>query len=192
MRKITLQNQEIDVKDCWKDLTTSEYISLMELYSESKDMVAELFLVKFISVLTSKDESFITSLYEEELLEFPDIISGFKIDEFIEVEQKSFILNGQLYAYTIPSQLTLGEKISIKLLEKNSKSQYEQWLNLLTVLIKPAKEKTNEFGEVEYIIDQFDGNIDTLNKRKELLKEIPGINSMYIIKAFTDGRLKSQ
>jgi hypothetical protein len=192
MRIVKLQNEDVNVKDCWMDLTTAEYISLMELYAESADMVSELFLVKFITILTGKDQDFISSLYEEELLEFPDIISSFKTDDFLEVEQKSFILGGQLYSYVIPNKLTLGEKISIKLLEKNSKSQYEQWLNLLTVLIKPAKEKTNEFGEVEYIIDQFDGNIDTLNKRKELLKEIPGINSMYIIKAFTDGRLKSQ
>jgi hypothetical protein len=190
MRIVRLQNEDVNVKDCWKDLTTAEYISLMELYSESKDMVSELFLVRFITILTGRDEDFITSLYEEDLLEFPDIIASFKIDDFTEVEEKSFNLNGQLYTYVVPNKLTLGEKISIKLLEKNSKTQYEQWLNLLTILVRPAKEKTNEFGEVEYTIEPFVGDINILNKRKELLKEIPGINSMFIIKAFTDGRLK--
>lgn len=191
MRKVKLQNQEVDVKDCWKDLTTAEYISLMELYNESKDMVPELFLVKFITILTGKDENFITSLYEEELLEFPEIITGFKLDEFADIEQKSFTLDGKLYAYTIPNQLTLGEKISIKLLEKNSKSQFEQWLNILSILIRPATEKVNEFGETEYEIEPFNGDINILLKRKELFKQIPGVNSMYIVKSFTDGRLKS-
>lgn len=191
MKIVRLQNEDVDVKDCWKDLTTAEYITLMELYSESQELLPELFLVKFISVLTGKDNDFICSLYEEELLEFPDIITGFKVDEFGDVEQKSFLLNGQLYSYNIPSQLTLGEKISIKLLEKNSKSQFEQWLNILCILIRPAKEKTNEFGEVVYELEPFVGDINILNKRKELFKQIPGINSMFIVKAFTDGRLKS-
>jgi hypothetical protein len=162
----------------------------MELYGESKDMVPELFLVKFISILTSKDENFITSLYEEELLEFPEIITGFKLDEFADVEEKSFTLDGRLYSYNLPSQLTLGEKISIKLLEKSSKSQYENWLNLLSILVRPAEEYTDEFGEKKYKLEPFNGDIDILNKRKELFKQIPGIHSMYIIKAFTDGRLK--
>jgi hypothetical protein len=190
MRIVRLQNEDVNVKDCWKDLTTAEYISLMELYSESTDMVAELFLVKFISILTEKNVDFISSLYEEELMEFPDVIAGFKIDEFADIEQKSFILEGKLYSYNLPNQLTLGEKISIKLLEKNSKSQFEQWLNLLTILVRPAKEKTNEFGEIEYELEPFVGDINVLNRRKELFKQIPGINSMFIVKAFTGGRIK--
>ena len=44
MRKIKLQNEEVDVKDCWSDLTTAEYISLMDLYSESQELLPELFL----------------------------------------------------------------------------------------------------------------------------------------------------
>lgn len=191
MRKITLQNQEIDVRDNWKDLTTGEYIKLMELYAESKEMIPEIFLVKFISILTGKDDDFINSLYEEELTEFLEIINGFKLDEFIDEDQKSFILDGKLYSYVIPKDLTLGEKISIKLLEKNTSSQYEQWLNILTILVRPAEEVRNEFGEIEYKIEPFKGDIDILNRRKELLKQIPGVNSMYIVKAFTDGRLKS-
>jgi hypothetical protein len=190
MRIVRLQNEDVNVKDSWKDLTTAEYISLMELYSESKDMVPELFLVKFISILTEKDVNFISSLYEEELMEFPDVIAGFKLDEFADVEQKSFILEGNLYSYNLPNQLTLGEKISIKLLEKNSKSQYEQWLNLLAILVRPAKEKVDEFGGVQYELEPFVGDMNILNRRKELFKQIPGINSMFIVKSFTDGRLK--
>jgi len=190
MRIIKLQNEDVNVKDTWIDLSTAEYISLMELYTESADMVPELFLVKFISILTGKSVDFISSLYEEELMEFPDVIAGFKLNEFADTEQKSFILEDKLYSYNLPNQLTLGEKISIKLLEKNSKSQFEQWLNLLAVLVRPAKEKTNEFGEIEYELEPFVGDINILNKRKELFKQIPGVNSMYIVKSFTDGRLK--
>jgi hypothetical protein len=190
MRIIRLQNQDVNVKDCWKDLTTSEYIDLMELYNKSKDIIPEQFLVNFISILTSKDEHFINSLYEEELIEFTDVIAGFKLDEFADIEEKSFIIDGRLYSYNIPNQLTLGEKISIKLLEKNSKSQFEQWLNILCILLRPAKEYIDEFGEKKYDIEPFNGDIEVLQKRKELFKQIPGVNSMFIIKSFTDGRLK--
>lgn len=189
MRIIKIQEQDLSVKDNWNDFSTGNYIDLMELYSKSKDMIPEIFLVKFIGILIDKDENFIGSLYEEELLEIQDIITEFQKNEFKEVEQRAFILNGNLYSWNNPNQLTLGEKISIKLLEKESKSQFENWLNLLAILVRPAKEKINEFGEKEYILDPFDGNIDTLNKRKELFKEIPGINSMFIINSFIAGRL---
>lgn len=191
MRKLILGNEEVNVKDCWEDLSTGEYISLMELYSVSKDLVPEAFLVKFISILIDRDEKFINSLYEDDLVEFIEIINNFKMDEFVEKEQKTFLINDVLYSYNIPNKLTLGEKISIKLLEKNSKSEFEQWLNILCILIRPAKEKTNEFGEIEYELEPFVGDIEILNKRKELLKKIPGVASMSIIKSFTDGRLKS-
>lgn len=191
MRKLILGNEEVDVKDCWEDLSTGEYISLMELYSVSKDLVPEAFLVKFISILIDRDEKFINSLYEDDLVEFIEIINNFKMDEFVEKEQKTFLINDVLYSYNIPNKLTLGEKISIKLLEKNSKSEFEQWLNILCILIRPAKEKTNEFGEIEYELEPFVGDIEILNNRKELLKKIPGVASMSIIKSFTDGRLKS-
>ena len=118
------------------------------------------------------------------------IISGFKLDEFGDVEQKSFVIDGNLYSYNLPSKLTLGEKISIKVLEKNSKSQFENWLNILTILIRPSKEKVNEFGEVEYEVEPFNGDITVLEKRKEIIKKIPGVNSMFVIKSFTDGILK--
>jgi hypothetical protein len=88
MRIIKLQNEDVNVKDTWIDLSTAEYISLMELYTESADMVPELFLVKFISILTGKSVDFISSLYEEELMEFPDVIAGFKLNEFADTEQK--------------------------------------------------------------------------------------------------------
>lgn len=191
MRKITLQNQEVDVKDSWEDLTTEEYIQLMELYAESNDLIPELFMIKFIAILCNKDEAFLSSLYEEELLEFPTIIANFKLDEFADIEKKSFILEDRLYSWTTPNQLTLGEKISIKLLEKSSKSQFEQWLNILSILVRPAKEKVNEFGDIEYELEPFNGDINILMKRKELLKKLPGVYSMFIIKAFTDGRPKS-
>lgn len=188
MRIIKIQNEDLPVKDNWTDFSTGDYIELMDLNSKSKDMLPEIFLVKFISILIDKDENFINNLYEEELIEVQDVITTFQQSEFKDVEKRTFVINDILYSWKNPNQLTLGEKISIKLLEKESKSQFENWLNLLAILVRPAKEKTNEFGEIEYILDPFDGNIDTLNKRKELFKQIPGVNSMFIINSFIGGR----
>jgi len=188
MRAVILQNEEIHVKDNWEDFTTGEYIELMTLYSESKDMLAEIFLIKFISILTGKDENYINNLYEEDLVEIQDIITDFQTKEFKEVQVKEFIINGVLYSWKNPNNLTLGEKISIKVLEKGGKTPFDSWLNLLAILVRPAKTKTNEFGETEYELDKFDGNIEILNKRKELFKQIPGVNSMFIINSFIGGR----
>jgi hypothetical protein len=191
MKLVKVREKEINVTENWNEISLDGYVKLLQLFEEKEkgELIEEIFLIKFISILTGIEEEFYYNLYDNEIEEISKIIEDFNKIEFKTKDEKKFILNDKVYSYVTPQKLTMGENISIKLLEKKSKNQYESWLNILSILIRPAKEVTDEFNETILVCDDFDGNIDTLIRRKELIKSIPGVNALYIIEAFTLGRV---
>ena len=151
-------------------------------------MIQEEFLVKFITIISTLDESFTNELYEDELNLFTDLVNNFTIEGLKPERADHFVFDDKIYSYNNIGKLTLGEKISLKLLEKNMKDEYDLWLNILGILVRPAVKKTNEFNETYYEVESFVGDIDLINKRRELVKSIPAINAIHIIENFTNGR----
>ena len=188
MDKITIRDKEANVANQWQDLTVEQYIDITKLYEQTTETIEEDFLINFLLIITDLDRDFIETLYEDELEPFVETIKKFDMKEFKGVKVDHFILNDQIYSYKQASKLTLGEKVSLKLLEKKSTTQTETWLNILSIMIRPAKVNKNEFGEDIYIVEPFDGDIETLEKRKELIKKIKAINAFYIVEGFIDGR----
>jgi hypothetical protein len=188
MRNITIREKEFKVMDNWADLSVQKYIEIAKLYNQYEHLIQEEFLVKFITIISTLDESFTSELYEDELLLFTDLVNNFSMETLKAEKIDHFIFDDKIYSYNNIGKLTLGEKISLKLLEKNMKDEYDLWLNILGILVRPALKKTNEFNEVYYEVESFVGDIDLIDKRKELIKSIPAINAIYIIENFTSGR----
>lgn len=188
MKQITIRDKELNVIDSWDEITVGQYINLMESYSKLGTISDEEFLLEFIGVLTTVDKDFLFDLYEEELTEFVDLVDNFQLEKFLTEDCKTFTFNDRLYSYVPANKLTVGETISLKLLASNNKTQFDDWLNILSIVIRPATETTNEFGEKQYQIEKFNGDIDIINKRKELIKNIPAKNGLHITSAFMNGR----
>jgi hypothetical protein len=182
-----MNQKEVNIIENWSEITTGQYNELVDLYEKVDDLTEELFLLKFIQILSNLTEEDIYALYDEDLLIFTELMSNFNLVNFKPEKKDSFILNGQLYSYNLPSKLTFGEKISISLLQKRAKTKYDEWLNILSIFIRPATETQNEFGDKKYIVEAFNGDIDIILKRKELLKQIPAINTLWILTAFMNG-----
>jgi hypothetical protein len=130
---------------------------------------------------------FNSDLTDDEVERLIECLSPFKT-KMVPEKADSFLINGVLYSYNIPDKLTFGENVSIKILEKQSKSQYEGWLNILSIIIRPATESKNEFGETIYNVEPFNGDIETIKRRKELLLNIPCDAALWIIEAFMSGK----
>ena len=188
MKIIEIKGQEFKVVDNWLDLSVEKYIQIANLHSKIADMVEEEFLVEFIKVISTIGGDFINDLYEDDLTFFIELMNNFNLKELKAEKSTHFILNSNLYSYNDIGKLTLGEKISLKLLEKNNASEYETWLNILSILVRPATKKSNEFNEDVYKVEKFVGDITIINKRKDLVKNIPAVNALYIIQSFTSGR----
>lgn len=188
MKVIKIKDKEFKVIDNWLDLSVEKYIQIANLHSKIEDMIEEEFLVEFIKVISTIGDDFINDLYEDELTFFIELMNSFNLSQLKGEKSSHFILDNRLYSYNDIGKLTLGEKISLKLLEKNNASEYETWLNILSILVRPATKKSNEFNEDVYEVEKFVGDISIINKRKDLVKNIPAINALHIIQSFTIGR----
>ena len=188
MKTIIIREKEFKIIDDWSDVTVEKYIEIANLHSKVNQMIEEEFLIEFIKVISNIDQDFINDLYEEDLLFFVDLMNNFNLSELKPIKAAHFIFDDKLYSYNDIGKLTLGEKISLKLLEKNNNSEHDTWLNILSILVRPAIKHTNEFNEDVYEVSKFEGNIDVINKRKELVKTIPAINALHIIQSFIIGR----
>jgi hypothetical protein len=188
MKTLEVKGKEFRIIDSWNDITVEKYIEIAILHSKIEDMVEEQFLVDFIKIISDLTDDFINNLYEEDLLFFIELMNIFNISKLEPIKTNHFIFNDKLYSYNDVGKLTLGEKISLKLLEKNNKSEHETWYNILSILIRPANKKINEFNEEVFEVEPFIGDIEIITKRKELVKKIPAVNALHIIQSFTIGR----
>lgn len=189
MKKETIQSLEILIPENWNEIKLQDFIEIMNLYSEYDNMVEEEFLIKLIAKLTNTDPNFYfnSDLTDEEIEIIINALSPFKT-KMIPEKVDSFVINNTLYSYNIPDKLTFGENVSIKILDKNCKTQYESWLNILSILIRPATESKNEFGEITYIVEPFNADIEIIKRRKELLKNLPCDAAVWIIESFMSGK----
>jgi hypothetical protein len=188
MKTIVIREKEFKVIDDWSDVTVEKYIEISKLHSKINEMIEEEFLIEFIKVISNIDQDFINNLYEEDLLFFVDLMNNFNKNELKPIKATHFIFEDKLYSYNDIGKLTLGEKISLKLLEKNNVSEHDTWLNILSILIRPSTKHINEFNEDIFEVSKFDGDIDIINKRKDLVKNIPAVNALHIIQSFITGR----
>lgn len=188
MKTITIREQEFKIIDDWSDVSVEKYIQIANLHTKMNELVEEEFLIEFIKIISTIEEDFINNLYEDDLLFFIELMNNFNLNELKPIKANHFIFDNKLYSYNDIGKLTLGEKISLKLLEKNNSSEHDTWLNILSILIRPATKITNEFNEDVYEVSKFEGDIDIINKRKELVKQIPAINALHIIQSFIIGR----
>jgi hypothetical protein len=191
MATIKIREREINVTENWEQVDLEQCIKIIKLFDEmgQGELIEEQFLVNFIECITDLTSDEMMNFYSEELVIFTEYIDNFKdVSKLQRQECKSFNLNDIVYAVVIPSKLTLGEEISIKLLQKSSADRYDTWLNLLTILVRPGIEKKNEFGETFYEVEPLKADIELLNKRKQLLKKIPAVNALWIVEAFSAGR----
>lgn len=188
MKQIKIKEKEYNLIEGWDEMTLGNYINLVTLQEQKDSFIEEEFLLKFIPLICNVEEEVLTECYEEDLLPFVDLLSNFKIDSFKKEEKRHFNFNNIDYSVVIPSKLTMGENISIKILEKSSNNPFDTWLNLLSILVRPSTSSTDEFGEIIWTPEPFKGDITILRKRKEILLDIPAVNAMWIIEAFTVGR----
>lgn len=192
MKNIIIKDKIVSVIGGWEEISIEKYLKLQDLYTKQQngEILPELFIIKFIPLISDLLEEDLYSMYEEDLQPFTKIFEEFSQDLFVVKPSSHFTFNGVDYVATNNGKLTMGEIISQKLLEKGSISNIDSIYNLLSIIVRPAIVKTNEFGETIYEAVPFDADIDILLKRKELFKNLPAVNAMYIVESFINGKKK--
>lgn len=190
MEKIKIREIEYDIASQWEDIKIGQYYKIIELYKQIDDISEDSFILRMVSILMDKELNFFYKLYPSELSVFIPIINKFNVNDFKKSDEKRLTINGNLYSYIIPNELNIGEKETINYLQRKSKTVNEEWLNLLSVLIRPVVEEKNEFGDIVYVTDDNfdDANLSIIEKRKEyILRDLSAVNAMYILESFMNG-----
>ena len=196
MKLHNILGKELNAPEGWQDITIYKYKQIMELMVKSTSdgillIPHEQFMIEHCSVLLDVDPYFFydADIDDETINILVEIMKPFNIKMPVE-KADCFRINGTLYSYNVPDKLTFGEQMSIKLLESHSETVFDSWLNLLTILVRPAQEVVDrEFGTTEYIVGKFKvEDADKLLKRRDLFKSLPAGPAYWIIQAFQDGR----
>jgi hypothetical protein len=188
MKTIKIKEKDISILESWNDVNFNKYIELLDLFQQKNNLIEEQFLVEFIKLITDMNEDDVMNMVDDELTDFINIFPNFNVELIEKKEPKVLEIEGNKYVVVVPTKLTIGENISIKLLEKTSKNVMESWLNLVTILTRPAVENKDELGHTYYTPAPFKGDMEVINKRKELIKTIPVSNAVWIIDSFTAGK----
>lgn len=188
MKTIKIREKEINVKTTWNELTIKEYLDIINLQNND-DMIDEEFAVELIYILSGLEKSFLYSLYTSEMNNLSEIVNDFNISDTLKSNPFNKLeIDGIVYTPVNVNELTTGETISLKIMRKDNKSELDNILNMLSILIRPGKEVVDEFGETKLVPVEFDGDIDVLKKRKEIFKNINAENAIWILENFTGGK----
>lgn len=187
MKIIEFEDKVYNIPECWDDVTLKIYIRLAKL-EEIKNTytIDELYLIKVIECLCDVEDGDLDDLTIDILNE----ISKYII--FVQDEQKpsnAKIIKIGDTIYSFPSdlnKLTIGEYVSIKTLQENSKSQAEIIPDILSIILRPADEvKDSETGVISYKQKRFDAL--NMEYRKELFMDIPVMDLIGPINFFLNG-----
>ena len=188
MKTIKINEKEVTHIEDWSEMSMGNYLKLIELQTNKDNLLEEQFLLQFITLISDLTYEELDAFYEEDLMPLALELKSFNIENFVKQEKRHFVFNGIDYCVVIPNKLTMGENISLKLLEKKSINLMDSWLNIISILIRPATKSIDEFGEIIYTPNKFEGDELLLLKRKELFKQVPAVNAIWILEAFTLGR----
>lgn len=187
MKIITIKGKDYNIYENWNEITIEDFYKIKSI-SDNKDLILEQIVMMVIEAISDIPNDVLMNLLQSETTIIAPYVKNFDLNTFEAVKQTEFTFGDVLYTTVIPQELTNGEYISQKVLDKKYPEVIDKWLNILSILIRPATEKTNEFGEKYYVPDAFSNDISILEKRKEFIKKIPAIHGLWIINAFTYGR----
>jgi len=190
MKQITIREKQYEAVTDWREVSMENYLKIVKIY-EDKTLINEEKMLYLVPILTNISLQDCYGFYDEDFIPFSEILKeNLTTDKFVKENKELFYLNGRNYIVVNPNRLTFGETVTLKQLEKNSSTMEDRIYNILSIIVRPAEEKPNEFGEKIYEPCDFDADPKILEKRKEVLKQIPAVNALYIVDAFISGRKK--
>ncbi|RYY51483.1 MAG: hypothetical protein EOO06_00325 [Chitinophagaceae bacterium] len=161
METFIVNGKEFKMATKWDEITLRQYISICKL-EENKELypIPEYLGLKRIEILCNAQDG---ELDELPLSEWERINTG--LNDLLNHKPEPRLvdhvnINGVDYStkrITNLFELTSGEYISIKTIQKQSDSVYDTIHKVLAVLIRPAtKNVDHETGKEEWVVEKFD------------------------------------
>jgi hypothetical protein len=188
MKKFTLNEKEYNMPTCWDDMSLGIYVKLAKLDEEKQAFgMPELYLLKIIEALCCAEPNELDDLTLDLVGELSNEVGYLNNEPKWSSSSRHLLINDVDYAFPEDlNKLTMGEYISIKMLQEQQNTQAELIPYLLAVILRPAKKVINEETKKEnWICEKF--NTENLEWRKELFLTQPVFNLMGPVSFFLNG-----
>ena len=148
MKQFEIDGTTYNLKNNWEDLLFSDWLEFQRL-EKTKEVIGidENYIIKVLQILTTCSEQDILNIDLEELNGLMKSIE-FMNTPIPKVETKYLEFGGVKWAFKKDLQkLTMGEYISLKTFQENSKDELQSTCMMLSVLLRRVKEE-KEDGEL--------------------------------------------
>ena len=188
MKTFKVGDNEYKVPNSWEDMTLENYIDFFNFQDSNKDReIDDLYMIEVFEILSKCDE-----VLDIPINELKDLLSELTfLSEIPKLnENKTILIDGNLYGCIDLNRMTTGEYISIKTLMGSEKTVLNGLPKLLAIILRPAEEFVDpETGEKKLKVEKF--YVDNLTWRAERFKELKVVDVLHWVSFFLTGRKES-
>lgn len=188
MKQFRLNEKEWMMPTSWDDMTLGVYVKLAKL-DEAKEAfgIPELYLLKVIEALCGAEDGDLDDLTLDMVTELSNEVGYLQKEPSWNTNSRHIVIDEVDYVFPEDlNKLTMGEYISIKMLQEQQTTQAELIPYLLAVILRPGKKVVDEETKKEtWIQDKF--STANLEWRKELFLTQPVFNLMGPVSFFLNG-----
>ena len=188
MKQFKLEEKEYNLPTSWDDMTLDVYVKLAKLDEQKEAFgIPELYLLKVIEALCGAEEGDLDDLTLDMVTELSNEVGYLQSEPKWNTKSRHIVIDEVDYVFPEDlNKLTMGEYISIKMLQEQQTTQAELIPYLLAVILRPGKKVVDEETKKEkWIQDKF--STINLEHRKELFLTQPVFNLMGPVSFFLNG-----
>jgi len=191
MVKFETNGIDYEMPENYQEMTLETFIRISKIQESGTEFVfQEYYLIKLLEAIVGAEPGDLDDMTIEEMANLSNKLTFLSEEPTLKKVDK-IIIGDLIYAFPENfNKITAGEMISIKTLNEG-KSTGDSILNLLAIILRPAKEVIDEeTGKVRLVRNKFDAQ--NLEHRKSLFKKLPVLDCLWSVNFFfTDGNLTS-
>ncbi len=188
MTTYKIGEQEYQMVDCAEELLVSQYFQIEELLKDITTLTNSQIILKMVEILSNVKHGEIDDIDIESASKLGEVVGAIDFKNIQPTNKDYIVINGIDYVFkNNMDKLSMGEQISIELLQKRSLSIVDSSLYSLAILLRPGTSKIDkETKKVIWTQEKF--NTDNLDYRVELFREhLKAIDALGILRFFLNG-----
>lgn len=193
MTKFTVEGIEYQMVDKAEELLVSQFFQIEELIAQISELTNSQIIMSMIEVLSSQPKGSLNEIDVDTSSKLGEIVGLIDYKNIVATNKEYITIEGTDYVFKKNmDKLTMGEQISIELLQKRSLSVIDSNLNALAILLRPGKSAIDKETKKEiWIQDKFD--TDNLPYRVELFrKHLKAVDALGVLRFFLSGNKESE
>jgi len=188
MTTYKIGEKEYQMVDKAEELLVSQYFQIEELLKDITTLTNSQIILKMVEILSDVKHGDIDDIDVDSASKLGEIIGSIDFKNITPSNKDYIVINGIDYVFkNNMDKLSMGEQISIELLQKRSLNIVDSSLYSLAILLRPGTSTVDkETKKIVWTQEKF--NTDNLEHRVELFrKHLKAIDALGVLRFFLTG-----